>query len=469
MSVLENMTAFFQEGFNSLLSIFTQSRTGEIDVNKVFGFIVFIIAVVLLSIAIYHFSKSNAGTTAPELAAARTVREEAIRSQWGEYKATRSLFNNILDPANPQLKPTEQYLVNLQPLTANVAGYIGPRTLGFFSPDVFLDAAIDAGIRSFVLPISLYRDPSLVPANGWPGSDKPAILYREAGENNKEVKSGNGMTTKQFLDSLLIRFGNNNAQADEPVFVFLKQYTQAVPDSALEEERYVKLMNDIAKELESVGGLEKYRLTSLGPRGTATNGGENAMTLLLETPLKEFKKKIIFLTDFDLDILKKDAYAKKRTGPSLADYINFRVKPLGALGDNQTNPQANITSSVARQSYVASMSTEAIPGSRVNWKDQSRTTFLIASEDTPYAMQSKDTIQQSLNAGIQMIPIPFFYLDGQQQAEQKEIWNLWRGGAFLLKGGDARYSKPEPVQPAPANPQYKAAVPGAPPGGIAVS
>ena len=467
MSVLENVSEFFRGGFNSLVSIFTRPNTVDIDANKLFAFVAFIIVFSIIAITFYVLLSSggNSGTTAPELASSKRIREEAIRNQWGEYKATRSFFQNTIK----ELKPSEQYLVNLQPLTANVSGYIGPRTLGFFSPDVFLDAAIDAGIRSFVLPISIYRDPSLTPANGWPGSDKPSVLYREAGENNKQVKSGNGMTIKQFLDSLIIRFGSNSAQADEPVFVFLKEYSQAVPDPALEEEKYVKLMNDIAKELASVNGLQNFRLTSLGSRGTATNGGENAMTLLLETPLTEFKRKIIFLTDFDLGILNKDAYIKTRTGPSLADYINFRVKPLGGLGDSQTSGQPNIVSSQARQSYVASMSTQAIPGSRINWKDQSRATFLVASEDTPYAMQQKDTVQQAVAAGVQMIPIPFFYLDGEQQTEQKDIWNLWRGGAFFVKQGDARYSKPEPVQPAPANPQYRAAVPGAPPGGIAVS
>ena len=145
------------------------------------------------------------------------------------------------------------------------------------------------------------------------------------------------------------------------------------------------------------------------------------------------------------------------------DYINFRMSPLGA--EAESSPQPNIVSSGSKQMYVKTLSTEAVPGSKLNWKEQSRTTFLVATDDSPYEVQKKDTVEASLQGGIQMIPIPFFYLDGP---EQQALWNLWKGGAFLVKGKDARFTKPPKIEPAPPNPAFRAKVEGAPPGGLAI-
>ena len=454
--------------------IVTEANSDNINYTAVLWFFLGLLLIIAgTCLFIFREKIFSPKTDSTKLAVNKSVREQAIRDGTNlKDKATtkegfenplqgnRSLFVNTIKEAG--LTEDEQYLINLQPLTANVAGYIGPKELGFFSPDTYLDIAIDAGIRSFILPISTYNDPSKAPPD-WPGSGKPAILFRQGGENNKVVQSANGMTIKTFLENLLIRVNKNQPQEQEPILIMLKEQKGAVPDSSLEEEAYVKLMNDIAKELESVNGLNNYRLQVLGSRGTATQGGLNAMTILLDTPLEELKRKILFFTDFDLTILNKDAYSKKRSGPSLMDFINFRVSTLGS--ESQSSPQPNVVASASKQTYVKSFSTDAVPGSKINWADQARTTFLIASDDSPYEVQKKETVSSSLKAGIQMIPIPFFYLDGPQQ---KEVWDLWKGGAFLVKEKDARYTKPPRIEPAPPNPAFRAKVDGAPPGGLNV-
>ena len=176
--------------------------------------IFFIIAslVALLGERIYTYKKELLEHTKDKQ---QELVKNGIQGFENPMQATRSLFTSTIPDA--ALTNQEQYLVNLQPLTANVAGYIGPMERGFFDPDTYLDTAIDAGIRAFILPISVYNDPNLVPPD-WPGSNKPAVLFRKGGENNKVVQSANGMQIKAFLNSLLIRMQKNNNQADEPIF-----------------------------------------------------------------------------------------------------------------------------------------------------------------------------------------------------------------------------------------------------------
>ena len=94
---------------------------------------------------------------------------------------------------------------------------------------------------------------------------------------------------------------------------------------------------------------------------------------------------------------------------------------------------------------------------------------MIASNDSAYEFQSKEAVEACLKAGIHMIPIPFFYLNTEiGLTQQKSLFDMWQKTAFLVKSKDIRYTKPEPVVPAPPNPTFRAAVPGAPPGGLVV-
>jgi len=330
-------------------------------------------------------------------------------------KSLKTLLQNI--------KPSQQYLVNLQPLTATLGGYIGPVASGVFDPDTYFKAAFSAGIRSFVLPISTYTDDNKTPPN-WPLSGKPAIVCRDA---NGVIQSLNGLSIRKVCESLLTyRNSVNASQSSEPVLLFIDADTKYLPDPVKQEKAYVAITSTIAKELSV---LNRYRLTNIGPYGSAV-GGANESAILTQTPLSELAGKILIFTNFNTKLALKSAYST--VTPTLDEYTNFTYTPITTI--------TAISSSGSK-----SMAMEDISGSTVNWTDQARSVWYTAVHKPYCELPAIGNVQAALNVGIQAIPIPFFM---NPASDTKPIWSLWNGYAWNIKPEAARFTKPPPVVPA---------------------
>ena len=331
--------------------------------------------------------------------------------------------NKPLDSLLRRINPAQQYLVNLQPLTATIGGYIGPVASGVFDPDTYFKAAFAAGIRSFVLPISTYIDDNKTPPN-WPLSGKPAIVCRDA---NGVIQSLNGLSIRKVCESLLTyRNSVNAAQASEPVLLFIDADTKYLPDPVKQEKAYVAITSEIAKELTL---LDPYRLTNIGPYGSAV-GGVNESVILTQTPLSELNGKILIFTNFNTKIALKSAYSS--ITPTLDEYTNFTYAPVTTV--------TAISSSGSKIMSIADIS-----GSTVNWTDQARSVWYTAVHKPYCDLPAIGDVQAALNVGIQAIPIPFFM---NPSSTTKAIWSLWNGYAWNIKPEAARFTRPKPVVPA---------------------
>jgi len=331
--------------------------------------------------------------------------------------------NKSLDSLLKGINPAQQYLVNLQPLTATIGGYIGPVASGVFDPDTYFKSAFAAGIRSFVLPISTYIDDNKTPPN-WPLSGKPAIVCRDF---RGVIQSLNGLSLRKLCESLLtFRNSVNAAQSSEPILLFIDADTEYLPDPVKQEKAYVAVTSEIAKELTL---LDPYRLTNIGPYGSAV-GGANESAILTQTPLSELKDKILIFTNFNTKLALKSAYSS--VTPTLDEYANFTYAPVTTV--------TAISSSGSKIMSIADIS-----GSTVNWTDQARSVWYTAVR-RPYSdVPAIGDVQAALNVGIQAIPIPFFM---NPASSTKPIWSLWNGYAWNIKPEAARFTKPPPVVPA---------------------
>jgi hypothetical protein len=423
-------------------------------------FILFVIIVSALLIVLITIQNKPKGTTNAQAIA--NLRQSNLKAQ-GQVTLKKEGFTKSQPSAKPlegfvdsmtgqnslyktllnELLPAERYLVNLQPLTANVGGFIGPEKEGVFSSDFYVQNAIMAGVRSFVLPISTYIDDNKKPPE-WPFSKKPAIVYRDS---NGIITSVNGLTVKKFCESLLTYSSDNQVQAEEPIFLHIIPVEGHVPDPEKEEKAYVTLMRDIADELKTI---DSRRLITLGSYGTAT-GGQNESVILTQIPLTDLKNKIIVSTTFDVRKQLKDAYKTLR--PTLYEYANFLPTPL--TGEPGITNQPNILqgSSAGNASKVLRLTD--VSGSKINYTEQTRTTFYLTLYDKPHETPSPDSVKDVLKVGIQVIPLPFLYQDKQ---EIVNIWKTWNGFAFKIKEKEARYTKPAPIVPAPADPRFNARV-----------
>ena len=389
-------------------------------------FIVGIFAIAILVGIVYlikwmvDVSSKNPIMSPENVAAIQGQRMEIIKADT-QLTGDKSLYNDLIK----NLATGERYLVNLCPLTASLGGYIGAGESGVFYSDFYLQNALRAGIRSFILPISTYADDNKIPPN-WPYSSDPAIVARDV---NGKIISLNGLSVKQFCTDVM-RFNTANpTQSSEPILLFLMAETKYLPNKVKGEKDYAKLLSKLALELDVIPLTS--RLTTLGGYGSAV-GSQNEATILTQIPLTELQNKFIIFTDFDTKIGLKKAYS--RFGPTLDMYTNFTMKPVIAQNAGLS------VGSGARSIKLADIS-----GSQVNWTDQART-VIHGTIDYNLTIPDVGLVEGAIKKGIQIVPIPFY--TSPAIADIKPIWDLWKGYAWKLKEPDARYLKPDPVVPA---------------------
>jgi hypothetical protein len=357
----------------------------------------------------------------------------------------KSLYSELING----LEPGERFLINLCPLTASLGGYIGTEDPGLFNSDFYIQNALRAGIRSFVLPISTYIDDNKFPPR-WPLSGMPAIVCRNA---DGKILSANGLSVKEFCNNVLTFMNENPQQANEPILIYIHETENYVPNRVSQEEKYVKLMSNIAKELDVIPA--ERRMLVVGGYGSAIRSANEA-AILTQIPLTDLKSKIIIFTNFESKIALKTAY--DNITPKLMDYVNFTVRPVVAQ-----NSGLNVSAGSACRSLKLSDT----GGNKVNWSDQARTVWHMTTQDDPLVMPTEDAVSIATKSGIQMIPIPIFMTKDIDTV--KKVWAKWKGFAWRLKEKDTRYLKPAPVVPQAPNAKMNARVsPGVQPGVLSV-
>lgn len=403
------------------------------DIAKyVGGGILFILLVILL---VYIFNGQVQQAKIPPIASPENValiqatRRDAINAET-QLDGSNS-WNGLIN----QLAPGERYLVNFCPLTASLGGYIGGNEIsGVFYSDFYLQKALRAGIRSFVLPICTYMDDNKMPPN-WPISGDPAVVARD---KKGKIISLNAVSVKQFCTDLIRFNGQNPSQASEPLMLHLIEDTGYLPDSVKDEAKYAKVLSKLASELSVIP--PSMRLTNLGGYGSAVNS-QNESNILTQVPLSELQSKVIVFTNFKTTIGQKSAYGNLK--PTLDDFTNFTIRPVIAQ-----NAGLNVGSG-SRSLRLADIS-----GSSISWTDQARTIY-HTTLDYNLTNPAAGHVDNAIKTGIQVIPVPF-YTD--KIASIKPTWDLWKGYSWRIKEPGARYLKPDPVVPATPSTKMNARV-----------
>lgn len=420
--------------FRSVGVLFLSSEPNADMTQTIFIGILAILILVVLGYIIYsaiQISSKNPAMSPENVALFQGQRQEAIKADT-QLIGDKSLYSNLINT----LEKGEQYLVNLCPLTARLGGYIGAGETGVFYSEFFLQSALRAGIRSFILPICVYTDDNKAPPN-WPYSGHPAVVARD---RNGKIISLNGLSVKQFCIDLMRYNSQNPSQSSEPIMLFLLEDAGYVPDKVKEEKKYAKILSKLANDLDVIPATS--RLTTVGGYGSAV-GSQNEANILTQVPLSELQGKILIFTDFDTTIGLKTAYSG--LGATLSTYTNFTLKPVIAQ---------NAGLSVG--SGARSIKLGDISGSSVNWTDQARTVIHAATSDYSLAVPDVGAVDAAIKKGIQIVPVPFYTT--ATIAEVKPLWDLWKGYAWRVKEPEARYLKPDPVVPAKPSAKMNARV-----------
>lgn len=428
--LLETPQTLWQAARDSFFSAKPNAAAGQ----TMFNVIIFILALALLGSLIYYAveeSRKKPIMSPENVAVVQGQRMEVIKGDT-QLTGDKSLYNDLIK----NLVTGERYLVNLCPLTASLGGYVGAGETGVFYSEFYLQNALRAGIRSFVLPISVYADDNKKPPN-WPYSGKPAVVARDS---QGKIIGLNAVSVKQFCTDLMRYNSENPKQSAEPMILFIVEDKGYVPDKVLDEKKYATLLHDLATDLDVIPG--STRLTTIGGYGSAV-GSQNEANILTQVPLSELQSKILIFTDFDTSIGLKQAYSG--LGTTLSTYTNFTLRPV--IAEN---------AGLSVGSGARSIKLVDISGSKVNWTDQARTVIHAATNDYNLLVPTADAVDGATKKGIQVIPVPFYTTAAI--ADIKPIWDLWKGYAWRVKEPDARYLKPAPVVPAKPSAKMNARV-----------
>jgi len=383
---------------------------------------------ILLCIIVYAYtiltkSPVEGFTTSADVTAIQTLIKGELTTQ---RQRTPTFFTQT--SSAPQLPPNQSFLVNICPLTGYLGGYLGARphtSLGIMNADFYFQTAFQAGIRSFVLPISTYINASRTPPD-WPYSGEPALVARDVSDT---VISENGLTLDSVIASLL-QHKSVSGYGSDPIFLMLEDRISDIDRKKID---YVSFMKKIATALSP---LDSYRLTSVGSYGSVV-GGQKQNELLTQIPLSAFNGKIIIFTDFDVTL---DPQLK------LASYANF-------IYTNETGD-------------VRTVGMEEIPGTTKDYVTAARINWYFANSKTPLVAPTATAVQLALDSGLQCVPVPFI---SASMDSVSDIWALWKGASYRLKAEAARYTQPSPVVPAQVSTSLNASIQGQKPGNLVVN
>jgi len=352
-----------------------------------------------------------------------------IQSELSSIRATSGTSPTFFTQTTsmPTLPDNQSFLVNICPLTGYLGGYLG-QPEGLFDANVYLQLAFQAGIRSFVLPVSTYLSPSKVPPT-WPNSKDPALVCRDTSDI---VISKNGLTIETFVEALI---ANKSVAGQglntDPIILYIEDHISDIDRTKI---NYVTFMKKIARALQP---LDPYRLTSYGSFGSCVGGTKDQQNMLLtQIPLGAFSNKIIIFTNFDT--AQDDSLA-------LSSYANFTY---------------------AENGHTRTVALEDLVGSTVNYVSASRINWHIATSKTPLVAPPLATVQNALASGIQCIPIPFLSVP---MSTLTDIWNLWKNSTAILKAESSRFTRPDPIVPSQVTTKLNASIQGHPPGNLVVS
>lgn len=413
---MEFVTAFSSSFVTMLTSATPNPNAADIFIRTLMTLLMVIGIIYGIS---YWINESKKATTTKStvIAAAIGAQRDLIEKEAIYPDASKSLKSLLTS-----VPESQQYLVNLCPLTLHMGGYIGGTV---FDLSTYVRKALKAGARSFVLPISTYIDDNKVPPN-WPYSMDPAIVMRDS--SNDKITSINGITVKSFCEQLLISLGENADLMNEPIMLYIQEVPGKVPNKVSEEEKYATLMGKLATELEVL--TREKRLITLGILGSAV-GGVRESEILKQTPLKDLANKILILTNFDTKIGLK--YPAKK---QLHEYANF-IYTAGS--DTEVKVGKNSTT----------LHLSDVSGSKLHLTNLAKVAWFSTSIDVPGKNPDYNKISQALTTGIQSIPFTLF---NDKTKEEKEntlaILKLWNGAAWRLKDDAARFTKPSPIIPA---------------------
>ena len=330
-----------------------------------------------------------------------SIRKNIIDGTFGSMSPNGSHRSNSLTAklsANPRNVPytlisgssgDSTAMVNFRPLTVRLAGYLGGQqsiTNGVFEMGTGISQALNLGARAFVFDID-YLDK-------YPC--QPAVIFRDASGIKRSLNTG---SIKNGMQQIATRaFENDNL---DPVLIIL--YLRRVPKHPNQKARFFE------KIAISLDPLSPYHL------GQTQDGNFHSCqseSNLFTTPIVNFQKKIIVMTNYDTTKLE----GAKNPKNSLNWWTNARIwqhpsglsNTLGSVTSAApTSPSAYAQVGDLTQFLGVGPNSADSGGPRPTYEFQSSTqnkfTIALAPPERPITVNELSRLINVL--GVQCVPL----------------------------------------------------------------
>jgi len=384
--------------------------------NKILFYIGIVLVILITVFLIMIISRYSAKIASPS-----TVKK-VIRDRV-------ALLNAAIEPTAGKKKsiyemplPEDQaLLINYQPISCRLAGYLDPLQDGAFAEADAVRLGLAAGARLFVLEISR-------------GSDgRPALVARDSMGYKRSLNDG---SIQKVCESLVNK-------TDDPIVLAL--YIHDAPDKTKMPEAYLSFLSQIARALESLIP-QHIGLTSVGDFTRQKKENE-----LFSFAPNFYKGKIIVLCNADTSGFRDPArLGVKRTFTPKEDldfFVHARIyKAEGGGGGANLGITESATGAPKVQIVSDSYFLLTPPDKVASAINITRNTFTIIMKKDPTFVPT-DKVSDILykTYGIHSIPLPLDILASQNA---KATWTP--------KDLTLRFVKPKPIIPTVPNTQLNA-------------
>ena len=344
-----------------------------------------------------------------------------------------ALLNATIEPTAGKKKsiyemplPEDQsLLLNYQPISCRLAGYLDPLQDGAFAEADAVRLGLAAGARLFILEISRGSD------------ERPVLVARDSMGYKRSLNNG---SIQKVCENLVNK-------TDEPLILVL--YIHDAPDKTKNPEAYLSFLSQIAKALEPIIP-QHIGLTSVGDFTRQKKENE----LFAFSP-NFYKGKIIVLCNADTSGFRDPArLGVKRTFSPKEDldfFVHARLykgEGGGDLGITEAASSAG-TGTAAKVQIVSDSYFLLTPPDKVSSAiNTTRNTFtIVMKKDPTFSPSDKVTDILYKTYGVQSIPLPLSVL-ATRSATATASWTP--------KDIPLRFVKPKPVIPTVPNPQLDA-------------
>jgi len=317
-------------------------------------------------------------------------------------------------PAESTAPPSSLSLLNVQPLAVKQIGYVGPKEVGgsFDKTNASgIVSALKTGVRFFVFQIDyLTRNSKKTlfdPVN------TPTLLYRDS---SGKLVSQNGLSISSAAESLAsYAFNSSINSSSQPLILYL--HFVRTPNPLTEPTKYLDFLSKVAIAL---GPLRK-NMTNTTPEGAFQR--QQYESILLRSPLTNFNKKVIIMTNADTTLFRNPAIKKYELAADLDYMSNIRVyldstsDRLGITEPKTGGPPAAVIASYERLNRMSS-------NDMMNFAKAGRERFVIAIPQQ-IGNPSADDIKGALSTmGVNVLPLNMF---GEDYASIKSKVSIWNG------------------------------------------